>query len=358
MTSVDTLASLSVGNGGFAFTTDVTGLQTFPEHYRNGVPLGTQSEWGWHSFDNPEQYRIEESYQMYDFGHGHRELYATQPKTGRSKGAADWYRSNPHRLHLGCIGLEIEGLKPSDIKKPHETLDMWTGKIHSSFKIKNTPYSVTTVCHPTLDLIGSQIKGPGAAVNLRFPYPTGGHSDDACNWQADDKHRTQLVTQSDHSAVLERIIDKTVYYISLQWKEPATLREKRKNYWVLESEGNQLTFCCEFLESGKELAKESFAAVADRSAAYWQQFWQTGGIVDFSHCKDKRAKELERRVVLSQWLLAIQWAASTPPQETGLTYNSWFGKFHMEMIWWHQAWLPLWGHGPRARKPPPRWEVS
>ena len=345
VTSVDTLASLSVGNGGFAFTTDVTGLQTFPEHYRNGVPLGTQSQWGWHSFDNPEQYRIEESYQMYDFGHGHRELYATQPKTGRAKGAADWYRSNPHRLHLGCIGLEIEGLKPSDIKKPHETLDMWTGKIHSSFKIKNTPYSVTTVCHPTLDLIGSQIKGLGAAVNLRFPYPTGGHSDDACNWQADDKHRTQLVTQSDHSAVLERIIDKTVYYISLQWKEPATLREKRKNYWVLESEGNQLTFCCEFLESGKELAKESFAAVADRSAAYWQQFWQTGGIVDFSHCKDKRAKELERRVVLSQWLLAIQCAASTPPQETGLTYNSWFGKFHMEMIWWHQAWLPLWGHG-------------
>ena len=345
VTSVDTLASLSVGNGGFAFTTDVTGLQTFPEHYRNGVPLGTQSEWGWHSFDNPEQYRIEESYQMYDFGHGHRELYATQPKTGRAKGAADWYRSNPHRLHLGCIGLEIEGLKPSDIKKPHETLDMWTGKIHSSFKIKNTPYSVTTVCHPTLDLIGSQIKGPGAAVNLRFPYPTGGHSDDACNWQADDKHRTQLVTQSDHSAVLERIIDKTVYYISLQWKEAATLREKRKNYWVLESEGNQLTFCCEFLESGKELAKESFATVADRSAAYWQQFWQTGGIVDFSHCKDKRAKELERRVVLSQWLLAIQCAASTPPQETGLTYNSWFGKFHMEMIWWHQAWLPLWGHG-------------
>ena len=70
VTFVDTLASLSVGNGGFAFTTDVTGLQTFPEHYRNGVPLGTQSQWGWHSFDNPEGYRIEESYQMYDFGTG------------------------------------------------------------------------------------------------------------------------------------------------------------------------------------------------------------------------------------------------------------------------------------------------
>ena len=354
ITSVDTLASLSVGNGGFAFTSDITGLQTFPEYYKNGVPLGTQSEWGWHSFDNPEQYRIEESYQMYDFGHGHRELYATQPKTGRAKDAADWYRSNPHRLHLGCIGLEIEGLKPSDIKKPRQTLDMWTGVIGSRFMVNGARFSVQTVCHPERDLIAACIKtnpkhhtsaiSHQTSINLRFPYPTGGHSDDACNWQADDKHQTQLVTQSEYSAVLERTIDKTVYYISLQWKEPATLREKRKNYWVLESKDNQLTFCCEFLESGKELAKESFATVADKSAAHWQQFWTEGAAVDFSHCKDKRAKELERRVVLSQWLLAIQCAASTPPQETGLTYNSWFGKFHMEMIWWHQAWLPLWNH--------------
>ena len=45
----------------------------------------------------------------YDFGHGHKELYATQPKEpGRAKEASDWYRVNPHRLHLGIIGLELE----------------------------------------------------------------------------------------------------------------------------------------------------------------------------------------------------------------------------------------------------------
>ena len=38
----DTLASLSVGNGEFAFTTDLTGLQTFYKEYENGVTLGTQ----------------------------------------------------------------------------------------------------------------------------------------------------------------------------------------------------------------------------------------------------------------------------------------------------------------------------
>ena len=46
----DSLSSLSVGNGNFAFTVDVTGLQTFPQAYANGVALGTQSTWGWHSF--------------------------------------------------------------------------------------------------------------------------------------------------------------------------------------------------------------------------------------------------------------------------------------------------------------------
>ena len=348
VTTVDTLASLSVGNGGFAFTTDVTGLQTFPEYYKNGVPLGTQSEWGWHSFDNTAGLRMEESYQKYDFGHGHRELYATEFKTpGRAHEAAIFFRANPHRLHLGCIGLEIEGLKPADIKKAKQMLNLWAGTISSTFNTQNSKFHVTTICHPERDIIASRIatNRQTVAINLRFPYPTGGHSDDACDWMKNDKHQTTLVSLTEHSAVLERIIDKTTYYILLQWEEEAILCEKNKNYWVLETKGNQLTFTCEFMGSRKQLAKESFATVADKSSSYWKLFWTNGAAVDFSKCKDKRAKELERRVVLSQWLLAIQCTANTPPQETGLTYNSWFGKFHMEMIWWHQAWLPLWGHG-------------
>jgi len=343
ITSVDTMASLSVGNGGFAVTTDITGLQTFPEYYKNGVPLGTQSEWGWHSFDNPEEYRIEESYKMYDFGHGHRELYATQPKSGRAKEAADWYRCNPHRLHLGCIGLEIEGLKPNDIQEPRQTLDMWNGIISSKFLVHGTTFSVQTVCHPKRDMIGGQVKGKNVAINLRFPYPTGGHSDDACNWNANDKHQTELVSESAHEAVMKRTIGKTVYYVTLHWKEQAKLKEKKQNYWVLSSTSNYLTYTCEFSPT-PSTQEGSWEATAEASAHYWNNFWNQGAAVDFSKCTDPRAQELERRVVLSQWLLAIQCAADTPPQETGLTYNSWFGKFHMEMIWWHQAWLPLWGH--------------
>jgi beta-xylosidase len=43
---VDYTAPLTVGNGGFAFTVDVTGLQTFGEqYYQNGIPLETLARW-------------------------------------------------------------------------------------------------------------------------------------------------------------------------------------------------------------------------------------------------------------------------------------------------------------------------
>jgi len=63
--TMDTLSSLSVGNGTFAFTVDATGLQSFPDTYAKGVPLGTESEWGWHSFPNTKGYTEEEFLKPY-----------------------------------------------------------------------------------------------------------------------------------------------------------------------------------------------------------------------------------------------------------------------------------------------------
>ena len=51
----DPLTPLSVGNGEFAFTADITGLQTFPQYHQQGMALGTQSHWGWHSMPNPDE---------------------------------------------------------------------------------------------------------------------------------------------------------------------------------------------------------------------------------------------------------------------------------------------------------------
>src|SRR6266545_8107382 len=49
MRQLDPLSPLSLGNGEFAFTADITGLQTFPEAYEQAMPLCTMSQWGWHT---------------------------------------------------------------------------------------------------------------------------------------------------------------------------------------------------------------------------------------------------------------------------------------------------------------------
>src|SRR6185436_8479962 len=81
---------------------------------------------------------------------------------------------------------------------------------------------------------------------------------------------------------------------------------------------------------------------AKASEAHWSRFWTDGGTLDLSTSADPRAKELERRIVLSEYLTAVNSAGTMPPQETGETFNSWFGKPHLEMHWWHAAHFALW----------------
>ena len=161
-TKMDTLASLSIGNGGFAFTVDATGLQTFPEKYAKGIPLGTQSEWGWHSFPNTENYQFEETLTTYQFN-GRPVSYSVQStKDERAKKAINFLRQNPHRLQLGNLGFEIlkkDGSKAQieDIKDIRQTLNPWTGEIKSQFSVEGEKVEVQTYSHQQKDLISVKI---------------------------------------------------------------------------------------------------------------------------------------------------------------------------------------------------------
>lgn len=347
----DSLSSLSVGNGGFAVTVDATGLQTFPTHYSKGVPLGTQSDWGWHSFANPKRYTPEDTYRDYDFGRGRMEPYSVQfNEPGRQQDAANWLRINPHRLHLGVVGFELPSTVTfDDFADVTQTLLLGSGIIDSRYTLQGVPVHVQTVCHPERDLLAARVKaGQPMPIRLHFPYPTGEHADDACDWDADSKHHTTLVSRRNNLAVFRRTIDATIYYVVVQWQGDVLIAQPSANCFVLTPSTGDFAFSCEFLPTYTTTFTDyllpTFGEAATASATAWAKFWNEGGVVDFSACTDPRAPELERRVVLSQYLMAIQAAGDTPPQETGLTYNSWYGKFHLEMIWWHQSHFPLWGH--------------
>jgi len=344
ITSIDTLGSLSVGNGEFAFTCDITGLQTFPEMYSNGVPLGTMSQWAWHSFPNPEGYEAKDALKAHDFGRGREEWYSCQFKSGREKAASDYLRANPHRVHLGTVGFA--DMKAEKISHIDQTLDMWNGVISSSFKYGGKRIKVQTSCDVDKDKVVAHIVDPTKHnIVIRLPYPTGKHSDDACDWNNGDRHSTMMILRHGgraNPAIFYHDMDGQRYYIKVSFSSIHKINVDNNEIiltplnsdWYL-----QVEFCKDMPNDNTVLPEESLA----NTKAYWNNYWMNGGAVDFSKCTDSRAKELERRVVLSQYLLAIQCAGTTPPQETGLTYNSWFGKFHLEMIWWHQAHFPLWG---------------
>jgi len=345
LTAIDTLASLSVGNGEFAFTCDVTGLQTFHRLYRHGVPLGTMAQWGWHSFPNTEHYTPQEVLKPFDFRRGQDEWYSCQFKSGREKAASDYLRSNPHRLHLGIIAFD--GITPDAVSDIDQTLRLYDGTIESSYLCEGQRMKVITTCDAQRDMVVARINDKSHhPVSLHFPYPTGAHSDDACNWTDSTHHSVSVISVDDHQLIACHTLDGQSYYVRLEWQGGAHPLLVGSSIRITPASDSWM-LAVEYLPQCPSSSVRQ-SVIFDRSIActtsYWHDYWDRGGIVDMSHCTDPRAFELERRIVLSQYLLAIQCAGSTPPQETGLTYNSWFGKFHLEMIWWHQAHFPLWGH--------------
>lgn len=343
---IDSLSSLSVGNGEFAYTVDITGLQTFPEKYKQGVPLGTQAQWGWHSFPNIENFEFQETLKNYDF-RGRNEPYAVQMKEGRAKNASEYFRVNPHRLHLGNIGFDISSA--NEIDDIYQRLNLWKGVIESDFTYKNNRVFVKTACHPEIDQLGFQIHAEKIPDLLfKFPYPTGAHADDASNCNLPQKHHSSIIEKGEQYVIIERILDESKYFIRIEWEGEAVFTSDDNHLFRLKVKDKNVNLSVRF--DLQPISNQSLHDVFDASEMYWMKFWKEGAAVDFSACKDVRAKELERRVVLSQYLLAIQSAGSTPPQETGLTYNSWYGKFHLEMIWWHQAHFALWNRSELLEK--------
>lgn len=140
-------------------------------------------------------------------------------------------------------------------------------------------------------------------------------------------------------------MDNTSYYTEIGWSGTASMTMPSTHVFeIVPGKGeDKLSFSTCFSEFAPAKTEHArFKEIQLSSRQGWKKFWENGGAVDFSGSTDPRANELERRVVLSQYLTKIQCAGSYPPQETGLTSNSWYGKPHLEMHWWHGVHFALW----------------
>jgi hypothetical protein len=351
--SADQGAVMSVGNGSFAFNVDCTGLQTLHGEYKT-IPLCTLSHWGWHSVPAAEGMDWAHfKYHEVPF-YGRRVPYATD-QTGQAA-LFNYLRANPHMLHLGRVALVLDG-KPiamAQVSDIDQRLDLASGIVTSRFTLAGAPVEVTTCCHGEEDGIGVRVvsgllarpAGQGKlAVEIAFPYGSTVSNGDGADWTKPAAHRTVLRSGAGagggKTGTFERTLDATHYQVRGGWNAGA-IREVAAHQYLVEGEGPALELSLAFDRTPSQGGVYSFGQARESSAGRWERFWNGGAALDLGNCTDARAPELERRIVLSQYLTAIHCAGEYPSQETGLLCNSWYGKFHLEMHWWHSVHFTVW----------------
>lgn len=349
LTKSDYSSPLTVGNGEFAFTADITGLQTLYKEYEDTLPLCTMSQWGWHTIPvSKDQY----SYTLndvvmteYDY-QGRKVIYPKKKMPGNEE-VYDWLRKNPHRLNLARIAFYYNGneISEQDITPIKQELFLYEGKLVSEFLIDGTHCIVKTCCDSKSDTVAFKVQSKALKSNeltvcIRFPY--GSSTITASDWESDELHHTEIIGEETGRLLCKRTLDKDVYFTSINADKSTRFTVDGHKIMLHFNEENcffTVGFSKDLLEQKRE--EDIFV----NSENYWHNFWETGGILRLNKSKDTRALELERRIIQSQYLMAVNSMGSAPPQETGLTCNSWYGKMHLEMYFWHCAWAPLWNHG-------------
>lgn len=357
ITKADAFSPFTVGNGSFAFTADITGLQTFPQFHQKGIPLGTLSDWGWHTIPPKTPFHLDETFRYHEVN-GRQVPYAAQT----NKPAGRWLRANPHRLHLGRIGfrslqIKNQSLSIADLKDTSQTLNLWEGTINSTFRYNDQTFHVKTCCHPENDLIAVKIEssdGPikNLAITFEFPYGSENWGPTMADWNSPNLHNTTVIRESNNHILLNRTLDNDKYFTHIRFsKNGSWSKQGPHTFQLTPQQGHSFEFVCEFSPHHKPADNlPNFSDTQNQCRKHWVRFWSSGGAIDLSESTDPRASELERRIVLSQYLTAIQCASSIPPQESGLTHNSWYGKFHLEMHWWHSVHFALWNRLPLLEK--------
>lgn len=339
---------MALGNGGFCFGVDGTGLQTFGGNM--------MADWAWHSWPLPEGASMKDVPETGTIETGR--LTGEMEKAAWRDDVSSWMFQNPHKFNMGRLRLIDGDGNPIDsirITNMSRILDLWKGVHTTTFNLDGTAVIVSTLVHPELDMVTTRIEsvllGQGKlAIGLDFSYPVGAVRNELQepwygNWNWPDRHETH-VREIGQGVEITRIMDATSYMVNWQWSDQtASLRQDAAAHRIIlipSSGGHELEFSCAFSEEGIT-GLPAFAETTRQGEAMWKQYWLSGGVIDLSESKDARWMELERRVVLSQYLMRSNSAGTWPPAEVSLMgMDFWGGQFHMEMIWWHLAHYGLW----------------
>lgn len=245
---------------------------------------------------------------------------------------------------VGFAEGEGGNVSETDLSAKYQVLDLWEGVITSSFTLDGSEVHITTIASPKVDTVAVKISSTlvrtsGLGVYFDFPYASGKNKFDAPFvglFNATSNHTTAITYRS-RGAVITHTLDATTYVADIAWEGYARisrLHEDEHKYILATSQNSEtLSFTVTY---APQLANGSSTTetVKQDAANWWSNYWKKGAFISLPTATNSSAHELQRRIILSQYLLAVNGAGKDPTQESGLVNNGWYGKFHMEMVFW------------------------
>ena len=342
-----------IGNGGAVFNCDATGLQTFAGNI--------MTDWGWNWSPMPQGFTRADVPITGTYERGR--LKGPQIWPASEDTLYHWMRENPHRMNLGRLRFVHAGgqpLKREEVSGMYRHIDIYTCKQHTVFQLHGQQVTVESLCDTRADRLAVRITSSALAVGrlwimLDFPYPDRKQGPWIGDFHAPQKHETLVVRRAETWVHLQRIADSSRYGVMFTGKHAAIYPDERPHTWRLIplSGQNRIELTCQFALDAVNLGQRhpSFAETEKATANHWERFWNRGGAIDLSGSSNPAAPELERRIVLAQYQMAVQEAGDMPGAEIGLIgLDQWSSQANMEMAVWHIGHYGLWNRWPLAMR--------
>lgn len=291
---IDSKNPVTIGNGDFAITLDQTGTQSLYEIYKD-IPLSTMSNKNWFYKDKKDikpSYVDGKAYMLFNLDN--------DPNYQINRQYPFKYSFMQILLYDNDKLIDINNIK--DVK---QELDLYKGIVTSSFNYKEKINKTISFIYQDHDEFNFKLQSDNLNLALKFNYPS----------YTKNGYRLDI---------LPNVLVKEDR-ITLLYDDKNSLRFKLKsssNYQIVE---NTLIF---------DDNNVSFSLALDeiKEGKLLDEFWKcdNGIIID--------NEELVKKMVLSKYLLHVNSTGIYPPQESGLTYNCWNSKFHLEMHLIHSLW--------------------
>ena len=241
-----------------------------PTLYEKHMPLCTQSQWGWHTVrqsHRPGRGRFSPDGLRHLRPQGRLPHQFHRARSSCSTGCA--------RTRTGFTWARIGFAVADPIVFLKQTLDLWSGVLHSEFRWKGQPVVVETCCHPTLDLVAVTVRG---ALPVSFEFPYGSGAMNAADWDHPEKHSTTRRPAPPNR--LTRQLDGDRYGVAIAWQNAAAMAAGRSASLCPDAIPlRPLEFVCAFAPQDGGPCRPP-RRLWPLAASTGPAFWNSGGAVE------------------------------------------------------------------------------